>query len=219
MSFKTVAQHGDFGLGSVANMDGELIAYHGKFYRISPTGKMNLIPPTQTTPYAVVTFFKPTQHFKIKNISSYKDLIDVLNKHISNRNIPYAISVKGDYQYLELRAVRGAKPPYPPFSELAKHQAILKLHNVKGVGIGFFFPPYLAHVNTPGYHIHFITADRKTGGHILIAKIKQATVSLMPMYTWTMQLPKTKAYQQSQKLNTDYSEQLKRSFGVGIQNR
>lgn len=102
---------------------------------------------------------------------------------------------------------------------LAKGQAIFKLNNVKGIGVGFFFPPYLSHVNTPGYHIHFITADHETGGHILVTDIKQATVNLMPIYTWTMQLPKTKAYAESKKLNTDYSKQLKKSFGNGIQEK
>ena len=35
VDFKTLARHGDFGLGSVDGMDGELIAIDGKFYRIA----------------------------------------------------------------------------------------------------------------------------------------------------------------------------------------
>lgn len=217
VSFKTLEKQGDFGLGSVADMNGELIAYQGKFYRIAPDGNMEIIPPTQTTPYAVVTFFEPTIHFKISNINSYPELVKVLNKHISNRHIPYAINIKGQYGHIELRAVRGAKPPYPAFTDLAKTQAIFNLNNIKGDAVGFFFPPYLSQVNTPGYHLHFITANRKTGGHILKVNIKQATVNLMPIHTWTMQLPNTKAYAESKALTKNYQPILKSAFGAGIQ--
>lgn len=217
VSFKTLEKHGDFGLGSVADMNGELIAIDGKFYRIAPDGKMNIIPKTQTTPYAVVTFFHPTKTFKIKNITNYAQLVKALNQHITNRNIPYAINIQGDYNQLKLRAVRGAKPPYPPFSELAKKQAIFDLKNVTGDGVGFFFPPYLSKVNTPGYHIHFITSNRKTGGHILELNIKQAKVSLMPIYNWDIQFPKTKAYAKNKQLDKDFTPLLKNSFGPGVQ--
>src|SRR5262249_23485397 len=60
---KTLVSHGDFGLGSVKGMDGELIAIDGKFYRIAPDGKMNLIADHETTPYAVVAFFHPVTSF------------------------------------------------------------------------------------------------------------------------------------------------------------
>lgn len=217
VSFNTLEKHGDFGLGSVADMNGELIAFNGKFYRIAPDGKMNIIPKSQTTPYAVVTFFHPTIHFNISNVKNYAQLVKILNQHITNRNIPYAINIQGKFNQVKLRAVRGAKPPYPPFSELAKGQAIFDLTNVNGDGVGFFFPPYLSKVNTPGYHIHFITANRKTGGHILELNLQKAKVSLMPIYNWTIRFPQTKAYANNKNLDKDFTPLLKKSFGPGVQ--
>ena len=217
VDFKTLRQEGDFGLGSVKGMNGELIALDGQFYRISPTGKMNTIPDSQTTPYAMVTNFTEGAHFSIENIHSLKQLVDVLNKHLPSRNIPYAIKIKGDFSSLKLRAVRGAKPPYPPFMKLVKNQAIFKLHNRIGEGVGFFTPPYMKELNVPGYHIHFITKDRKTGGHILNCSIPKAEVYLMPMYKVTVAIPHTKEYAESKELNKDNTNLMVSQFGVGVQ--
>lgn len=198
-------------------MSGELVALDGKFYHISPDGQTTLIPPSQTTPYAVVTFFKPTSSFTVNNVKNYEALVQILNQHITNRNIPYAIKITGDYNSLYLRAARGAKPPYPTFAQLAKKQAYFSLKDVQGSGVGFFSPPFLSKANTPGYHIHFIGQDRKIGGHILKVSIKHAVVEFMPIYQWTIRFPDTPGYANSKDMTKDYSKGLRQAFGAGIQ--
>jgi acetolactate decarboxylase len=217
VDFKTLAQHGDFGLGSVKGMDGELIAIDGKFYRISPDGSMNIIPPEQTTPYAIVTHFTPQITFTLDDVTSLKDLVGRLNERLPSRNQPYAIHIKGDYSSLKLRAVRGAKPPYPDFMDLVKNQAIFNLQGVKGDSVGFFYPAYLAKVNTPGYHIHFITSDRKTGGHILNVSGDKFEVSLMPVDNLHIAFPDTAAFKENDALNKDNTRLMVDAFGPGIQ--
>lgn len=219
INFADLAMEGDFGLGSVEGMNGELNAIDGKFYRIAPDGSINLIPPNETTPYAIVTHFHAITSFDINNITSFKQLIDAINTYIDNRNIPYAIHLKGDYEFLKLRAVRGAKPPYPPFPKLVKKQAIFELKDVSGDGVGFFYPVYLSKVNVPGYHIHFITDDRKTGGHILDIKAKHLKVELMPMEQLLIRYSQTEAFKNADQLNKDNMPLMLKSFGDGIQTK
>jgi acetolactate decarboxylase len=33
-------------------------------------------------------------------------------------------------------------------------------------------------MNVPGYHLHFITEDKRAGGHLLEVKVKDATAKL-----------------------------------------
>jgi len=216
-NFKELKKHGDFGLGSVEHMDGELIAIDGNFYRIDPEGKMHIIPDTETTPYAIVTHFKPEITFTLKNVKSFSDLVEQLNQHLPNRHIPYAIHLKGKYKKLELRAVRRQTPPYPDFPKVVSEQAIFHLNDVSGDGVGFFTPAYLAKLNVPGYHIHFITEDRKIGGHILSGEFDSLEVSLMPLNTITVTLPKTDAFKSAKELDTDFRPMLKKNFGPGVQ--
>jgi acetolactate decarboxylase len=33
--------------------------------------------------------------------------------------------------------------------------------------VGFRMPAFVKGINVPGYHVHFLTADRKAGGHVV----------------------------------------------------
>ena len=221
VDFKTLAKKGGFGLGSVEGMDGELVAIDGTFYRIKDDGSMNIIPPEQTTPYAIVTHFKSSPNdkgltFKLADVKDLADLTKRIDAKLPTKNIPYAIHIQGLYHTLKLRAVRGATPPYPKFMELVDNQAIFELSGKHGDGVGFFYPAYLGKVNTPGYHIHFITTDRQIGGHILDLSGASFVVSLMPVDNLQIDFPKTKEFRESKDLNTDNSQLMKDAFGAGV---
>jgi acetolactate decarboxylase len=51
--------------------------------------------------------------------------------------------------------------------EVMKNQPIFDLSDVQGTLLGFRFPDYAQGLNVAGYHFHFITADRSSGGHVL----------------------------------------------------
>ena len=46
-------------------------------------------------------------------------------------------------------------------------QVVHTLEGVQGTLIGFRFPAAASSVNVAGWHFHFLTADRKRGGHVL----------------------------------------------------
>src|ERR1700739_3236227 len=48
-------QHGDFGLGTFIDLDGEMVVLDGVCYRVSPTGSIAAVEGDRLIPYAVVT--------------------------------------------------------------------------------------------------------------------------------------------------------------------
>src|SRR5690349_2976825 len=54
VSFRELARHGDFGLGTVQHLDGEMIAVDGVFHVARADGRVSLIDPDERTPFAVV---------------------------------------------------------------------------------------------------------------------------------------------------------------------
>jgi acetolactate decarboxylase len=50
---------------------------------------------------------------------------------------------------------------------VVKHQPTFELRDVQGSLVGFRFSNYAQGLNVPGYHLHFITEDRRGGGHLL----------------------------------------------------
>jgi acetolactate decarboxylase len=60
------------------------------------------------------------------------------------------------------------QPPYRPLPEVIKAQQVVHtFDDVDGTLIGFRFPAATTSVNVPGWHFHFISADRGRGGHVL----------------------------------------------------
>ena len=58
-TLKEVLEHGDFGLGTFNDLDGEMVLLDGVFYDLHSDGKTNVADINLETPYACVTHFKP----------------------------------------------------------------------------------------------------------------------------------------------------------------
>ncbi|MEH2460650.1 acetolactate decarboxylase [Nostoc sp.] len=191
-SFKELKKSGNFGLGTVNYLDEEMIGLDGKFYQVKSDGVASVIPDSMTSPFATVTFFKPQTLINLEGQINYKQLQESLDQRLPSKNYPYAIRIKGNFPYLKFRSVPKQTPPYRPLVDVVKEQSIFfELRNVNGTLVGFRTPEYMQGVNVNGYHFHFITANRTTGGHILDGQFKNAKVELDSLSNVEINLPKT----------------------------
>jgi len=67
-SFKSLMQHGDFGLGTFEGLDGEMVALDGNFYRFPASGKLIRVKPEQLPPFAEVVYFKPSTSNRLSQL-------------------------------------------------------------------------------------------------------------------------------------------------------
>ena len=89
----------------------------------------------------------------------------------------------------------GSKKPYPPLAAAAAKQVVFELAETsKGVIVAFRHPAYLAGVNLPGYHCHFITEDRRAGGHLLDCRLEGATVAVAATPNFYLRLPENQEF-------------------------
>ncbi|MDF5711708.1 MAG: acetolactate decarboxylase [Nostoc sp. S4] len=190
-SFKELKKYGDFGLGTVNYLDGEMIGLDGKFYQIKADGVASVVPDSMASPFAAVTFFKPEKLINIEGQINYQQLQESLDRHLPTKNYPYAIRIQGNFPYLKFRTVPKQTPPYRPLVEALKRQSVFELRNVNGIIVGFRTPKYMQGINVNGYHFHFITANRKTGGHILDGQFQNAKIEIDTISNVEMNLPKT----------------------------
>ena len=57
--------------------------------------------------------------------------------------------------------------PYPTLTIAAENQSVYTYTNANGTVVGFYTPVFFKGLNVAGFHLHFISDDKKTGGHIL----------------------------------------------------
>ncbi len=188
VSYAELAKHGDFGIGTLNGLNGEMYALDGKFYQIPTQSQPREIAPSEQTPYATVTFFKADKSLQITNIPTYNQLMSDLNETLNLEHI-YALKIHGYFDSAETRSVPFQNKPYPTLTEAVKNQTLFQLNNVEGVAVGFFFPDFMAGVDAVGYHLHFLTDDHTAGGHLLDCKISNAIVEIEQISYYQLQIP------------------------------
>jgi len=177
-TFEDLKKHGDFGIGTVNGLDGEVLALNGEFFQIKADGNVYSIADQEKTPFAVVTFFKPDKTFSLTRVSGMNELQEALDRMLPAADGIFAIRIAGEFKYVKVRSVPRQEKPYPGLEEALKHQTVFDLNSVRGTLVGFRFPSYIGGVNVPGYHFHFITADKQSGGHTLDCSTEGANVDV-----------------------------------------
>ena len=168
-----------------------MVVIDGKVYQVPVTGVVRPADPKWTTPFMAVTFFKPDMKPKVQPASDMKTLTQALEASFPSRNFFYAIRIDGTFKQVKTRSVAKQSRPYPTLIEAAKTQAVFELKDVEGTALGFWCPAYVKGINLPGYHLHFISKDRKSGGHILDFTTKDVTVKVEQINGFSMILPDT----------------------------
>ena len=189
ITFSELSKHGDFGIGTLKGLDGEMIALDGKFYQIPITGIPREVGSSEKTPYATISFFEKELSFQVENVSSYMSLTSIINSTLGNYDLIYAIRVHGFFDFAQTRSVPIQYEPYPILTEAVKNQTVFNLNGVEGTAAGFFFPDSLNGVDYIGYHLHFLTDDHSGGGHLLDCNIKSATVEIDTIENYHLLLP------------------------------
>ncbi len=164
--FAQIKQHGDFGLGTFDSLDGEMVMLDGQIYQITDEGRVHPIGEHALTPFACVTFYRPLSHDDLKNEITYPEFQEWLQGLLPSPNIFYAIRVEGRFASIRVRSVP-KQENYRPLVEVAREQPVFTFSDIEGTLVGFFTPSFMGSLSVPGLHLHFLSADRQHGGHLL----------------------------------------------------
>jgi len=186
-----LGRHGDLGLGTVNSLDGELVVVDGRFYTVDAAGDVHEPAGDVCTPFAAVTWFEPDDSRTVAGVPGYEALQQLIDELLPTPNLCYAIRITGLFSYVRTRSVPKQERPYRPLAEVVRTQPVFELSNVEGTLVGFRLPAFVAGVNVPGYHLHFLAADRSGGGHLLDCRVDRAEVEIDHTATITVALPGT----------------------------
>jgi acetolactate decarboxylase len=207
LSLRDLRRQGDFGIGTYDHLDGEMVLLEGEFFQIKADGKVYTPEPGAETPFAAVCFFRPEIKFAMPPGADMGAVENLIDEQAPNRNLFHAIRIDGYFKSMRTRSVPAQRRPYPPLKEVAVTQPIFNMENISGTVVGFRCPPYVAGVNVPGYHLHFISQDRTRGGHILAFEMVSGTAQVGVVDRFTLQLPRTTDFAEVD-LNRDRQQEL-----------
>lgn len=202
-------QQGDLGLGTFNGLDGEMVVLDGEVWQVPVSGEPRKMPADASTPFASVVRFEPDMVVDAGDCGSLKELGERVDAALPSVNLLYAARFDGRFRSLRARSVPAQHRPYPPLAEVVKHQAVFELDEVEGTLIGLRCPPYAKGVNVPGWHWHFLSADRRSGGHVLDLSLAGGAVRVDVLRGLRLDLPDQPGFAGAN-LAPDRTEALKR---------
>jgi len=177
-TFAALKEHGDFGLGTFNALDGEMILLDNAFYQVKHDGKVLKVPGSALTPFGMVTYFDEDQRIEAVNAESLAGLGQTIDRSRPTKNLFYALRVDGVFEYVKVRSVPAQQKPYQPLGEAVKGQSVFEYKNISGTLVGFWSPSFTGKMSVPGYHFHFISTAKDSGGHVLDLRFKALNIRM-----------------------------------------
>jgi len=188
-------QYGDFGLGTFNKLDGEMLMLDGKVYRLGADGSTHDVDDDTRTPFACVTFFSPDLVEDIEGDLDYAAFNSTLESLIVSRNMLYAIRIDGVFRYVKVWSVKEHENYHPlNEGEGGKDRPMFEFRDIRGTLAGFYVPRFIKSLSMPGFHLHFLTEDKKQGGHLHECRLESAQIALQVVPKLILNLPITIDY-------------------------
>ena len=184
-----LVQRGDLGLGTLNGCDGELVVLDGQAWQARLDGTLHRVPADTTTPFAVVVPFAPDRQVELEGPLDFDALAAELDSAVHPESEGAAVRLEGRFSTMRVRSVPRQQRPYPPLADVIAQQQVTELHDVDGTLLGFRFPGPLDGVEIGGWHLHFATADRARGGHVLACELESGTAALDHATSLHVELP------------------------------
>jgi acetolactate decarboxylase len=208
---RELISHGDLGIGTFDDLDGEMVLVDGEMYQVKADGKVYSPSLETESPFAVVVKFEPRIKVKLNGPLNFQQFVELMDKEVPATNLFFAARVSGRFESMRTRSVPPQKKPYPPLAEVTKNQPEFDLKDVSGTIVGFRCPAYVKGINMPGYHLHFLSDDLDSGGHVLDFVLDKGMAEIDLCSRFLMILPEGDSDFAGLDLGVDRSEDLEKA--------
>ncbi|TDG21729.1 acetolactate decarboxylase [Paraburkholderia silviterrae] len=213
MSIAELLEHGDFGLGTFNDLDGELVAFDSEVHQLREDGSARVASMDQRTPFAVVTQFRPTMRGELTTALDKRDVQDLIDELVRSPNLFCAFRIDGRFERVETRTVPRQTKPYRPMLQAIERQPVFEFRETTGTLVGFRCPPYVQGINVAGFHVHYITDDRRGGGHVLDYRLLEGKLEIAKISKLRIDLPRTESFQQATLHSEEMSQAIEAAEG------
>lgn len=189
MELSRIKEHGNFGIGAVEGLEGELTFVEGEFYHADQNGNTHKAYLYSKSPKMTVTEFIAEDNITIEKRVNFSDLKKELMKGFLCSNYFYALKIKANFDWIKLMSYPKQIKPYPSIDKIARNKKIDTIYKTEGYMIGFYTPVSLEDLCGPSWHFHFLDMERNLGGHIIDCSLSNISVQYQYKNCLNIQLP------------------------------
>ena len=198
VTVEELLEHGDTGLGTFENVDGEMIVLDGVCYQAKQDGSIMRSEDSAGVPFAVAGFVKDGRTFKIdekKDLAAIKLELTLRIEEDFGLNSIHIARIDGLFDTVHARAGAPYRSQHVSLKDiLSKTQKDFSFERLHGTLVCVYYPDYMDGINASGWHMHFVSEDKKHGGHVFEATLSSGECLLQKMDRIEIQLPREAAF-------------------------
>jgi acetolactate decarboxylase len=141
----------------------------------------------------VVTRFVADVDTTLDAAPTLADLGMLCDSQRASNNLFFALRLDGHFTSVRVRAVAPAQPN-ARLVDAAKVQHEYVHHDIDGTLVGIWSPGFSSAFSVPGYHFHFLSADRSKGGHLLECSSPTLRLRIDMLTDFHLALPASEPY-------------------------
>ena len=198
ITVEELLRHGNMGLGTFEDVDGEMIVLDGKCYRAQNNGNVLSAESERGVPFASVCCFQPQRLEKTGRIDTIEKLKEWLTLRIEEDfalNSMYAVRIDGEFSKVDARSESGTKAHHVTLKDaLSVTQKAFIFENIKGTLVCVYYPDYMDGINAAGWHLHFLSEDKQCGGHVFDISLTQGEAAFCRITSIEIDIPDSPAF-------------------------
>jgi acetolactate decarboxylase len=198
VTVEQLLEHGDTGLGTFQDVDGEMIVADGVCYQAKQDGGIIRADDDAGVPFAVVGSLDNSRKFKMgdkKNIDEIKTELTIRIEEGFGLNSIHIARIDGWFESIHARAGAAYHSQHISLKDiLTKTQKDFSFERLYGTLVCVYYPDYMDGINASGWHLHFVSQDRKLGGHVFEVSMGSGECMLQKMDRIEIQLPREAAF-------------------------
>lgn len=193
ITVEELLRHGDIGLGTFEDVNGEMIMLDGGCFRATEDGTVVMAEPDRGVPFCAVTFYSDGSADpigEISDIDQLKQLLDIRIDEDFSLNSMHVARIDGFFRKVSARSESAYRSQHVTLKDiLGNTQTEFYFSDIRGTLVCVHFPDYMDGINAPGWHLHFVSEDRKYGGHVFDLDMEKGTVNINKISQIHIQLP------------------------------
>lgn len=193
-------QHGNIGLGTFEDVNGEMIMLDGECYRATDDGTVVKAPDEIGVPFSAVAEMKAGEIRQIDvgelpDMAAVKQFLTLQIDEAFSLNSMHVCRIDGEFACIDARSEAPYRSHHVTLKDmLSETQKAFVFKDIPGTIVGVYYPDYMDGINAPGWHLHFISEDRSLGGHVFDLNVKSGKVSLLRLDGIEIRLPNDPAF-------------------------
>jgi len=191
-------KHGSIGLGTFEGVNGEMIMLDGTCYQAKEDGTTVVASPEEGVPFASVAETDDWDAYDIgrmEGIGALKEWLTLKIEEGFGLNSMHIVRIDGFFNKVSARSESAYKAHHVELKDmLSMTQRDFFFEQIDGTLVCVHYPDYMDGINASGWHLHFISEDRKKGGHVFDVDMERGSVRLSKMNKIEIQLPDEPAF-------------------------